>query len=188
MRSEGSSSGAGALSQNLWQHYQQMESKQMHDLKQERLNVNFDIKRMTHYLDGGAEMTKAIEGYVRDFERDSTFKIDDLADLSKDQIRERVMSRAPNLSHRTKTDTIEEFRLRLRVLSLVDPGFLTRMGVHYGLFLGTISGSGTKEQLAYWIDKGVLTLNKQTYQMLQRCLFCKSFAQELAKLLCKPVN
>jgi acyl-CoA oxidase len=159
---ESSSSKAAALSQNLWQHYQQLESKQMQDLRQERLNVNFDIKRMTYYLDGGIEMTKAIEGYVRDFERDATFKIDDLADLSKDQIRERVISRAPNLSHRTKTDSIDEFRLRMRVLSLVDPGFLTRMGVHYGLFLGTISGSGTKEQLAYWIEKGVLTLNGVT--------------------------
>lgn len=44
----------------------------------------------------------------------------------------------------------------------MDPGFLTRMGVHYGLFLGTISGSGTEEQLAYWVQKGALSLKGVT--------------------------
>lgn len=47
-----------------------------------------------------------------------------------------------------------DFGLRLQLLILIDPGFLTRMAVHYGLFLNTIMGQGTPEQVAYWIGKG----------------------------------
>ena len=46
----------------------------------------------------------------------------------------------------------------MKVLSLVDPGFMTRMGVHYGLFMGALAGSGTQEQLQYWTDKGAFSL------------------------------
>ena len=86
------------------------------------------------------------------------YKIDDLADLSKDELRERVISKAAFLVSKTDQESIPELRIRFRVLSMIDPGFLTRMGVHFGLFLGTVSGSGTDEQLSYWIQKGALSL------------------------------
>lgn len=43
---------------------------------------------------------------------------------------------------------------------LVDPGFLTRISVHYGLFCKTIVNQGTPEQVKYWIDRGILTFEK----------------------------
>lgn len=86
------------------------------------------------------------------------YKTDDLADLNKDELRERVISKAAFLVSKTDQESIQELRIRFRVLSIIDPGFLTRMGVHFGLFLGTVSGSGTDEQLSYWIQKGALSL------------------------------
>lgn len=44
-------------------------------------------------------------------------------------------------------------------MSLIDPGFMTRMGVHYALFMGAITGSGTPEQQDYWLKKGALTFH-----------------------------
>ena len=48
----------------------------------------------------------------------------------------------------------KDFTLRLQLLILVDPGFMTRLAVHYGLFFNTIMGQGTPEQVAYWVGRG----------------------------------
>jgi acyl-CoA oxidase len=48
----------------------------------------------------------------------------------------------------------KDFTLRLQLLILVDPGFLTRLAVHYGLFLNTIMGQGMPEQVSYWVGRG----------------------------------
>lgn len=37
--------------------------------------------------------------------------------------------------------------LNLEMLSLVDPGFFTRIGVHYGLFLGALRSGATTNQM-----------------------------------------
>lgn len=39
------------------------------------------------------------------------------------------------------------------VMSLYDPSWATRIGVHFGLFQNAIEGSGTEEQIEYWIPK-----------------------------------
>lgn len=48
----------------------------------------------------------------------------------------------------------QDYTLRLQLLILVDPGFLTRLAVHYGLFFNTIMGQGTPEQVSYWVGRG----------------------------------
>ena len=150
------------IEETIQDFYKNKESKQVCDLKMERKRASFNVRQMTYLLDGSKEMTLKLEKLIRDFEANSDFRIDDLADLSKDEVRERVMSRAVFLASKTDYESISELRIRFRVLSLIDPGFLTRMGVHYGLFLGTISGSGTEEQLTYWIEKGALSLKGVT--------------------------
>ena len=103
-----------------------------------------------------------MEQIVRDFETNPNYRINDHADLTKNELRERVVSRMEFLASKTDKESVSDFRLRCRILSLIDPGFLTRMGVHYGLFMGTVSGSGTPEQLAYWVEKGALSLKGVT--------------------------
>lgn len=83
------------------------------------------------------------------------------------------------------TESLETFALRMQLVGLVDPGFWTRFGVHYGLFLGVrllallpdlqraaptdilflhppsqaVRGGATTSQFNYWVDKGILGLN-----------------------------
>lgn len=95
---------------------------------------------------------------VHDFEVDSTFKIDDTVDLPREVLRERVMTRAARLAELLSTDSAEDAYLRMKVLSIIDPGFMTRMGVHFGLFMGAVTGSGTDDQAKEWIAKGALSL------------------------------
>ena len=109
----------------------------------ERRNASFKVREMTHLLDGSPSMTKLKEKMMMELERDPTFKVEDMHDLSRPQIRERIMTRARNLVYKMQNDSVENSRLRFDIISLVDPGFMTRMGVHYGLFLGALTGSGT---------------------------------------------
>jgi acyl-CoA oxidase len=74
------------------------------------------------------------------------------------------------------------FGVLLQLISTVDPGFWTRFGVHFGLFLGAIRSGASPAQFSklssqsaihflfqctnlklgftdYWIDKGVIGLN-----------------------------
>jgi acyl-CoA oxidase len=57
-------------------------------------------------------------------------------------------------------EPLEVFRLRMELVSLVDPSFFTRLGVHYGLAIGTLRGQATAEQFQFWVQKGALGLNK----------------------------
>lgn len=62
------------------------------------------------------------------------------------------------MAHYIKTESNEAFTTRMQVLILVDPGFLTRLAVHFGLFYNTIVSQGTPEQVKYWTDKGAKEL------------------------------
>lgn len=50
----------------------------------------------------------------------------------------------------------------MELLSIVDPGTWTRIGVHFGLFFGALRGGATPAQLSYWVGKGALSLNGVT--------------------------
>ncbi|RKP16103.1 acyl-CoA dehydrogenase NM domain-like protein, partial [Rozella allomycis CSF55] len=69
------------------------------------------------------------------------------------------MKRVKSVLAAIQSESVEQARMRFGVISLVDPGFMTRMGVHFGLFLGALTGQGTPEQIAYWMGKGAFTLN-----------------------------
>lgn len=56
-------------------------------------------------------------------------------------------------------EPIDIFRLRMELVSLVDPGFWTRLGVHYGLFFNTLQGQANPSQLTYWLEKGSMNLS-----------------------------
>lgn len=45
----------------------------------------------------------------------------------------------------------------MEVIGLTDPGFWTRFGVHYGLFLGAIRSGATPNQMSYWMEKGAIS-------------------------------
>jgi acyl-CoA oxidase len=63
-------------------------------------------------------------------ERDPLFRMDNVHDLTRPEVRERVMKRLKSVAHWLGTEAQEDFTSRLCVMILVDPGFMTRLAVH----------------------------------------------------------
>jgi len=128
-------------------------------INQERANPEFDTREMTLFLEGGPKMTALKEQMMLQLERDPVMRLDDVHDLTKPQIRERTMEKFKSLVYHLQNESMDNFRIRMEIISIIDPGFWTRFGVHYGLFFGALSGSATPEQFGYWVGKGALSLN-----------------------------
>lgn len=69
------------------------------------------------------------------------------------------MAKIANLIHFVTTESVDQFTKRMELIGLFDPGFWTRFGVHYGLFLGAIRSGATPNQFSYWMEKGVIGCN-----------------------------
>lgn len=63
------------------------------DLMAERQTATFNIRELTFFLDGGTEVTEQREKIMLEFERDPTFQLIDIHDLTRPQLRERYMTR-----------------------------------------------------------------------------------------------
>ncbi|KAL2917998.1 fatty-acyl coenzyme A oxidase [Polyrhizophydium stewartii] len=131
----------------------------MRVIAEERANPSFPVREMTHFLDGGVRVTETREMIMMQLERDPVMKTIDHNDLTLPQIRERTIQKIRRLAHYVANEPVAQFRQRLSILSLVDPGTYTRIGVHYGLFFSALQGQASAEQLSYWVQKGAVTLN-----------------------------
>ncbi|KAI8575429.1 hypothetical protein K450DRAFT_284372 [Umbelopsis ramanniana AG] len=157
-------SSAKARVQAVKQHLSPEEERALavspvESMKEERNKAAFDIRAMTYLLDGGKSATLVRERMMLELERDQVFRMNDFHDLTKDQLRERTMEKFRSLLHHLTNESVNTFRKRMEVVSLVDPGFWTRFGVHYGLFFGALQGSATPGQFSYWASKGAVSLN-----------------------------
>ncbi|ORX97270.1 acyl-CoA oxidase [Basidiobolus meristosporus CBS 931.73] len=128
-------------------------------LAAERANPSFPIRELTYYLDGGEEDTKMNEKFMFELERDPLWRMDDHYNLTLPQVRERTLAKLRNVLHCLANESPEVFHKRLVLMGLVDPAFYTRLGVHSGLFFGTIQGQATPAQFEYWVKKGAMALN-----------------------------
>ncbi|KAI5481121.1 acyl-CoA oxidase [Pseudohyphozyma bogoriensis] len=124
----------------------------------ERENCPFDLRRMTYAVGGGKYDVELKEKFMVEIQRDPNFKLDDIHDLSKNQLRERTMAKFGSMVHYVVNERLDIFQKRMELISIADPGFWTRFGVHYGLFLGAIRSGATSNQFSYWLEKGVLDL------------------------------
>ncbi|KAH9249269.1 hypothetical protein BASA81_012996 [Batrachochytrium salamandrivorans] len=131
----------------------------MQVISQERANPSFPVRELTYYMDGGKHITEAKERIMLQLERDPIMKTIDHSDMSLPQIRERTMQKVRLLAHFVSNESVKEFKMRMSVVTLIDPGTWTRLGVHFGLFFGALQGQATSEQLQHWVSKGALTLN-----------------------------
>ncbi|KAI8900767.1 acyl-CoA dehydrogenase/oxidase C-terminal [Globomyces pollinis-pini] len=131
-------------------------------IAEERLNPSFDIKLLTHFLDGGEKATELKEKMMLQFERDPIMKTIDTHDQDLATIRIRTMEKIARMASYLSSEPIANFKKRMNVLTLFDPAAWTRIGVHYGLFLSAVQGQATPEQLSHWIQKGALNLNGVT--------------------------
>ncbi|EGF79196.1 hypothetical protein BATDEDRAFT_89509 [Batrachochytrium dendrobatidis JAM81] len=128
-------------------------------ITQERANPSFPVRELTYFMDGGKEVTRLKEMVMLQLERDPVMKTIDHSDLSLSQIRERTMQKVRRLAYYVANEPVRNFKMRMSVLTLVDPGTWTRVGVHFGLFFGALQGQATSEQLQFWVSKGAVTLN-----------------------------
>ena len=125
----------------------------------ERKQASFESRQLTYFLDGGQKRTLLKERILKEIERDPLFYMEDIYDLTKEQWRERTMEKFRSFVYHLENEPMDVFRLRMELVSLVDPGFWTRIGVHFGLFFGTLRGQATPNQLSFWMSKGALNLN-----------------------------
>jgi acyl-CoA oxidase len=62
-------------------------------MSEEREKATFDVRELTYFLDGGEKFTQIREKFMMELERDPTFRMYDMYDVTKDQIRERTMEK-----------------------------------------------------------------------------------------------
>jgi acyl-CoA oxidase len=94
-----------------------------------------------------------------EFERDPVMKTIDTPTQDLATIRLRTMQKVARMGGYLSSESMNDFKERMSMLTMFDPASWTRIGVHFGLFFGAVSGQATSEQLSYWVQKGALTLN-----------------------------
>ena len=107
---------------------------------------------------GGEKALEFKKKVMLELERDPTFFNDDFYDLTKDELRERTFIKMQSILNWFANENLDDFQARLAVISVADPGFWTRFGVHLGLFSNAVRSGATSGQFAYWMSKGMLNL------------------------------
>ncbi|KAJ1726009.1 fatty-acyl coenzyme A oxidase, partial [Coemansia biformis] len=130
----------------------------MASIAEERKAPSFPVRELTYWLDGGEKATELKEMIMLELERDPQWRINDHPNLTLAETRERSMSKIRRMADMTMSRPLDETMLRMSIVSVVDPGFWTRYGVHFGLFLGALQGQATPSQLAYWMSKGAMSM------------------------------
>ncbi|KAF7726815.1 fatty-acyl coenzyme A oxidase [Apophysomyces ossiformis] len=128
-------------------------------MTEERARAKFNVRELTYLLDGGEKVTQLREQIMLELERDPLFRMDDIHDITKAELRERTMEKFRSMLHHLQSESVEQFKKRMEIVSLVDPGFWTRFGVHYGLFVGALQSNASPGQLGYWFERGALSLS-----------------------------
>ncbi|KAL7422579.1 fatty-acyl coenzyme A oxidase [Cryptotrichosporon argae] len=128
-------------------------------LAMERANRPFSVRKMSIKMHGSERALVLKERFMAEIARHPAFKLSDIHDLSKDELRERTMEKFASMVYFVTNESLEVFSLRMQLIGIADPSFWTRFGVSYGLFLGALRSGATPNQLNYWIDRGVLGLN-----------------------------
>ncbi|ODN77299.1 acyl-CoA oxidase [Cryptococcus wingfieldii CBS 7118] len=131
----------------------------METLAVERADPPFNVRKLAIKMHGSERALLLKEKFMAEIARHPAFKLSDIHDLSKEELRERTMEKFSSMVYFVTTESLEVFGLRMQLISMADPSFWTRFGVAYGLFLGALRGGATPNQFSYWIDKGVLGLN-----------------------------
>mmetsp|Transcript_3645 Transcript_3645/g.9965 ORF Transcript_3645/g.9965 Transcript_3645/m.9965 type:complete len:707 (+) Transcript_3645:88-2208(+) len=145
-------------------------------LEKERRAAAFDVQTLMYVLDGGEEFTnfknivmKELDTFIAngkygDDDEDEEKSASDVtarpsADHTLSQAREQTMLAIREHYMQFFQDTgISALKRQARVelLNLYDPGYFTRNGVHFGLFLSAVQGQGEEDQISQWVQDGLL--------------------------------
>lgn len=111
-------------------------------LQQERASSTTNTREITYYLDGGQAKTEYLEHLMQLIARNPVFNNDDFYDLTKDQIREQTLARVGAINDILDTADDEDTAVRFSVASIACPSTITRIGVHFFLFVSSVKTLG----------------------------------------------
>ena len=123
----------------------------------ERAAAQFDVIELKHFLNGSTTMTEAKEQVMAQLEADPTLCLDGWYDMRPSDHRRRTMEIirvAFRAFIRDHGDPVMR-AARLEMFALHSPDWLTRNGVHFGLFIGAITSQGTQEQQDLWVPRAL---------------------------------
>ena len=132
----------------------------METLAKERSNPPFDLDAMKVANHGSQERLDFKRKVMLELERNKAFYNDDFYDLTKDELRVRTFIKIGSIVNWLQTENLDLFHQRLAVISVADPGFWTRFGVHLGLFSNCVRSGSTSGQFAYWVNQGMLACKR----------------------------
>ena len=142
------------------------------DLAEERSRCGFRESVMTEFLDGSSAATAIRRGIMEELDQlaecEANGKAIELGDGS-------LLESAgilPNEDHTLEQARLQTMKMlrfqydkllydedasaakrkhRMELMSLYDPAWFTRNGVHFGLWLGAVQGQGDRSQVAKWL-------------------------------------
>ncbi|WPK23638.1 hypothetical protein PUMCH_000880 [Australozyma saopauloensis] len=118
----------------------------------ERNLAQFDLDQMNYFLEGSKKRALETRKFIGQMERDPILAASPKDyDATKAEHREITIQKIDRLSRYIEVETFDELERRLSIVSVFDPSFHTRLGVHLGLFLGCIRGNGSPSQMQYWL-------------------------------------
>lgn len=121
-------------------------------IQAERESAKFDLDEMNYFLEGSKERAMETRKFIGQMERDPILAASPKDyDATKAEHRHITIQKIDRLSRYIEVETFDELERRLSIVSVFDPSFHTRLGVHLGLFLGCIRGNGTPSQMQYWL-------------------------------------
>jgi len=117
-------------------------------LRDERSNASFDSRELTHILNGGVDQTVKIEYFRYLVAQEKVFRKEDRYSLSKAEQYERAMEKFYRFRQIVTELKLkgDDYMLFVRAIDEHFPTFL-----HDGLFVTTILGQGTEEQIKKWL-------------------------------------
>lgn len=130
-------------------------------LAQERAAASFPVQELTYFLYGGKEHTERLSRYKTLVERTPALTREDYYSLHENHEtnRERTMQKVGAIAELiSQQNSEEEMRDIMSLISVIDPSAYTRIGVHYGLFVSGVRGSGTPQQFNHWVSVGAGSL------------------------------
>lgn len=133
-------------------------------IQTERAAAAFDMDEMNYFLEGSKERALETRRFMSQFERDPILKATPKDyDATKAEHRRLTIQKIDRLARYIEVETFDQLERRMSLLSVFDPQFHTRLGVHLGLFLGCIRGNGTPDQMQYWLLKKEAAYVKNIY-------------------------
>ncbi len=124
-------------------------------LFKERKSNPLPIDSLTEVLHCNAKQLELFRRAIAYLEKDDFLVEKDFSyyDLSREKLRERTLEKINRIAELKRTMADKElFEAILSALRLIDDSFGMRVLVDFGLFLNTIEGAGTEEQVSKYVN------------------------------------